>query len=153
MPNPNNQPRPILFSQFEHVTPDLVPAVGAYRGNGLSIAISGQNGADVYNALGRATGVQPLFCRRWVSHVKLAEWLHLGIGLDEAKFYSQATRIEPAGRYRKLMEQGLDPFEAQQMAFADPLDGVYFGVGGPISRANQSGNRDVSLVILGDWNK
>lgn len=152
MPNPKSPPRPLVFSQFEHVPPDGVPAVGVYRGEGLSAAVSGPNGADVFNALGRLSGVKPLFCRNWVSHAKLAEWLARGVGLDELQFYAQATRIEPTGRYRKMMEQGLDPLTAQQMAYADPLDGLYFGVGGPISRAHQSGNRDVSFVILEGWN-
>lgn len=147
----NHHPRPLVFSQFEHVTPDLVPAVAVYVGGGLQVAISGQNGADVFNAMGRASGVKPIFVRKWVSHEKLGEFLKLAAGMSFERYRAKSTRIEPLGRYRKMMEQGLDPFEAQAMAYADPLDGLYFGVGGPISRAHQSGNRDVSYVILEDW--
>lgn len=148
----SNPPRPLVFSVFEHVTPDQIPAVGVYRGGGLSIAVSGQNGADVFNAMGRVTGVHPMFCRKWLSHDKLAEWLAIAGFVDQQKFYDKAARIEPGGRYLQMALSGqISPMQAKQMAYADPLDGLYFGVGGPISRAHQSGNRDVSYVILGDW--
>lgn len=144
--------RPVVFSRFEHVPQATVPAVGIFSTAGLTVAASGPNGLEVANALRRADPAHrtPRGFIKPLMHAQLLHLLASASQLEPEYFRKRSMRIEPRGRYAKLIAQGMDPLEAECQSQTDILDGLFFNVGGPITTI-QSGGRDVSFVIPGDW--
>lgn len=148
--------RPIIITRRGPGPASMTPAVAFLEMDDLTIAVSARSmiaaAETIQRALPDYCGGKAACITRPFTHRQLMQMLDDADARPRGfKSTRDSFQVDPSGLYlQQIMSGQMTKQQALMASHHDIIEGVYFGVGGPITN-EQTGRRTSSLIMLGEW--